>query len=94
MKVTESIFDNGKVLVPMADVQHIEYVRHPTIGANGIWIITKHTRWDMDADTWANPVYIHEGDKQEFINSYCRFRNELDEIDAAIDATTLIEKQK
>jgi hypothetical protein len=78
--VTESIFDNGKVLIPMADVSHIEYQTHPQIGKNGIFVITKHTRYDMQADTWANPVYIHEEDKESFVSAYCKYRNELEQI--------------
>lgn len=79
-RITESIFDNGKVIVAMADVQHIEYCTHPTIGTNGIFVITKHTYYDMNADTWSNPIYITEVDKQVFISAWCQYRSELEDI--------------
>lgn len=79
-KISESIFDNGDVIIPMADVQHIEYQNHPTIGKNGIFVITKHTHWDIQADTWSNPIYIPEQKKQDFITSWCRYRNEFEAI--------------
>lgn len=82
--ISESIFDNGKVLVAMADVSHVEYVRHPTIGANGIWVITKHSKWDMEADTWANPLYIQESDKKDFISAFCRYRAEVENIQSSM----------
>ena len=78
--VTESIFDNGGVLIPMSDVSFVEYQTHPTIGKNGIFVITKNTRYDMKADTWANPCYIHEHNKEEFIKAYCRYRAELENL--------------
>jgi hypothetical protein len=76
--VTESIFDNGNIIIPMADVSHIEYQKHPTIGTNGIMVITKHTHYDMQADAWSNSCYIPESDKQDFITAWCRYRYELE----------------
>lgn len=78
--ITESIYDNGKVLVPMADVNHVEYQIHPTMGKNGILVIMKNTHYDMIADTWSNALFICEGDKEDFISAYCRFRSELESI--------------
>lgn len=76
--ITESIFDNGEIIIPMADVSFIQRTTHPTIGANGIFVILKHTRWDMDADTWANPAYISEKKSQAFISAWCVYRSELE----------------
>ena len=89
--ITESIFDNGSVIIPMADVSHIEYLKiaeqkveyhlpKPTgiMLPNGIMVITKHTRWDMEADTWSNGIFIPEDKKQDFISNWCRYRAELE----------------
>lgn len=73
-KLTETIYDDGKVLIPMADVQHIEHLKE-----GGIWVITKHTNWNFEQDMWDNPIYIGErGKVQEFLESYCKFRHEKD----------------
>lgn len=77
--ITESIFDNAQVIIPMADVQHIEYQKHPTIGENGIFVITSKTHWDMQADTWANAIYIPKEKQQAFISAWCRYRAELEQ---------------
>ena len=76
--ISESIFDDGSVIIPMADVSHVEYQKHPTIGANGIMVISKNSRWDMQADTWSNTAFIPEEKKQEFISAFCRYRAELE----------------
>lgn len=89
--ITESIFDNGSVIIPMADVSHIEYLTRPEYKSenglskqtgkslpNGIMIISKHTRWDMDTDTWSNGIFIPEEKKQDFITCWCRYRVELE----------------
>jgi hypothetical protein len=78
--VTESIFDNGSILIPMADVSHVEHLVHPTIGANGIMVITKHTQWNMEADTWANAAFIPEAKKQDFIKAFCIYRSEIEKL--------------
>jgi len=88
-EITESIFDNGSVIIPMADVSHVEYLKLPEYKAknglskptglsipNGIMVITKHTKWDMEADTWSNAIFIPEEKKQDFISSWCRYRSE------------------
>ena len=76
--ISESIFDNGQILIPMADVSHIEYQRHPSIGANGILIITSHTRYNGEKDHWENAAYIDEKHKDSFIAAFCRYRAELE----------------
>src|ERR1700733_1890776 len=49
--VTESIYNGKSVIIPLADVQHIEKWDNHTVP--GIKVITKHTRWDHQADIWA-----------------------------------------
>lgn len=73
--VTESIF-NGSVIVPLADVQHIE--RHGKNSIPGIMVITKHTRWDCDRDVWANAIWIGEPEATVFLSAWCRYRSELE----------------
>lgn len=73
--VTESIY-NGSVIVPLADVQHIEKWDKHTIP--GIKVITKHTRWDFEADMWSNDIWISEPEATAFRSAWCRYRSELE----------------
>lgn len=82
-RVTESIYD-GSVIVPLADVQHIE--PWPTNSVPGIRIITKHTRWDQETGDWANHIWINEPEAAAFKAAWCRYRSEL-EADTLADLT-------
>lgn len=75
--VTESIWD-GHVVVPLADVQHIEKLTHPTIGKSGLWVITKHTKYNFEADLWENPIYIQQSSAESFMRAWCDYRHELE----------------
>lgn len=73
--VTESIF-SGSVIVPLADVQHIEsWAKH---SIPGIKIITKHTRWDFEHHDWSNSIWISDPEAIEFRRAWCRYRSELE----------------
>ena len=82
---SETIYSDGDVIIPMVDVQHIERKYHSCDLLNGtkkgdfmgISIITRHTRWDMDADCWANNIWIGEK-AEDFIKAWCYFRYEVD----------------
>ena len=84
--VTESIFSSKSVVIPMADVQHIEKQYHSCDLVNGTkkgdlegaMVITKHTRWDMEADTWANNIWLTEKDTLSFLSAWCQYRQELE----------------
>jgi hypothetical protein len=78
--VTESIFSGANVIVPMADVQHIE--KHK----DGIMVVTKHTRWDCDHDVWANGIWMSEPEATNFRRAWCSYRSEL-EADTLMDLT-------
>lgn len=73
-KVTESIFNGKTVVVPLADVQHIE--KGNPLG--GLTVVTKHTRWDNEVDFWANNIFIGEADAEDFMRAWCRYRSELE----------------
>lgn len=74
--VTESIFNGSSVIVPLADVQHIE--KWDKNSVPGIKVITKHTRWDREADDWANSIWISEPEATAFRAAWCRYRSELE----------------
>lgn len=75
--VTESIYSGKNVIIPLADVQHIE-----THNPLGLIVVTRHTRWDCDRDVWANNIWIDKSEADDFKRAWCRYRSEL-------EATTL-----
>lgn len=71
--VTESIYSGKSVIVPLADVQHIE-----THNPGGLVVVTKHTRWDQETGTWANNIWIDGAEADAFKLAWCRYRSELE----------------
>lgn len=71
--VTESIYSSTNVIVPLADVQHIE-----TGNDLGLVVVTKHTRWDNDAGGWANAIWIDDIQATAFKAAWRRYRAELE----------------
>jgi hypothetical protein len=91
--VTESIFSGSVVIVPMADVQHIEKWDRPT--SPGIRIITKHTRWDNETSDWTNAIWISEPEATAFRSAWSQYRSEIEAdtlMDLSPDASTLMKK--
>lgn len=72
-KVTESIYGSASLVVPLADVQHMEKNKH-----GGLVVVTKHTRWDNDTGTWANNLFVPETEREAFLAAWCRYRSELE----------------
>jgi len=89
-KVSESIWSSESIIIPMADVQHIEKHYHSCDlvdgtkkgDLSGIMVITKHTKWDMEADIWANNIWVSNHDKsaEKFIKDWCFYRHELENL--------------
>jgi hypothetical protein len=77
--VTESIYAGKTVIVPLADVQHIE-----TSNPLGLIVITKHTRWDKESDFWANSIWIDGAEAAAFKRAWCTYRAEL-EVETLMD---------
>lgn len=71
--VTESIYSGKGVIIPLADVQHIE-----THNPCGLIVVTKHTRWDFERDVWANNIWVDKEESEAFKAAWCRYRSELE----------------
>lgn len=71
--VTESIYSGKSIVIPLADVQHIEK-SNPL----GLIVVTKHTRWDAESGAWANNAWIDAAEAQGFMMAWCRYRSELE----------------
>ena len=83
--VSESIWSSDSLVIPMADVQHIEK-RKLTKPNDQVFlmVIMKSTRYNFDIDDWDNPVYIPHRQTQSFLSAWCMYRYEL-EIDTLAD---------
>jgi len=88
-KVSESIWSSKDVVIPMAEVGHIEKIYHKSGSVDGkikkgdlsgILVIMKHTAWDMVADTWNGGVWISNIDSkaQQFLKDWCFYRYEVE----------------
>lgn len=83
--VTESIYDGKSCVVALAEVQHCEKLRRGPYPPrttesepNGLHVITAKTKYDMEADAWANPIYIPEEEAVSFLRAWCDYRSELE----------------
>lgn len=77
-KVSESIFSDGNVIIPMADVQHAEYKKDEDGLLIGGCVITKHTKWDFENDYWANNIWLTNKQMKSFLKAWCYYRYELE----------------
>ena len=72
-KVSESIFDGNKKVIPMADVQHVIKLNDGSCN-----VITKQTRWDLENDCWANPIFLDSVEAKSFMKEWTNYRFELE----------------
>jgi len=83
--VKESIFSGKTVIIPMAEVQHIERDKRNGF-EDGISIIFKSTRWSTEMDAWDNTAYLRHYEAESFLKCWCKYRAEL-ESDVLMDLT-------
>lgn len=74
--ISESIYSDGNVTVPLARVQHIEHLKDFNEGA--LWVIMDSTRYDFEKDVWDNPVFIPRENAPRFMRVWCDYRHEMD----------------
>jgi len=89
--VSESIYSGSSVIVPMADVQHIE--KHDKNSVPGIMVITSHTKWNFEHDVWENGIWINEPEATAFRRAWCDYRAEL-EADTLMDLSPAADLMK
>lgn len=65
----EVMFLGMWLAIPLADVQHVEKQRD----TGGLMVITRHTRWDMERDCWANNVWIDVAEADAFMEAWTRY---------------------
>ena len=79
--VISSIYESQSCVVALAEVQHCEKLRcgpYPPRTTepepNGLQVITSKTRYDLEADIWANPLYIPESEAAAFLQAWRNYR--------------------
>ena len=82
------IFDNRNIIVVMDDVQHIEkhYYTYNNLESvtyphskgdfHGIFIITRHTKWNFEKDMWDNPIWLSGEMAKDFIEKWKKYNME------------------
>jgi hypothetical protein len=74
--VSESIFSGASVIIPMAEVQHIEKVKEG--GQDAIRVITRLTTWNNERYDWENPIYLYGEEAEKFKQAWCYYRFEVE----------------
>lgn len=86
-KVSESIFNGKSMIIPMADVQHVEKRFHQYNSADGTvktgdisgyMVITKHTTWNFEHDCWENNIWLGTEEGEAFLKAWCGYRHEIE----------------
>ena len=76
-KVTASIFSGKTVIVPMAEVHHIERDMREKY-TDAIIVVLNGTTWNNEIDTYNNSVYLRHEEAESFKQCWCRYRAELE----------------
>lgn len=74
-----SVFKGKTIIVNTEDIQHFE--KHwfqsderTDDNLRGYTIVTRHSRWDMEADNWANTIYVTKEEGEELIEAWEKSR--------------------
>ncbi len=67
-----SIYRSASVIVPLAEVQHIE------LASLGLIVVMSSTRWDHDNDTWGNNLWIGADEADAFTAAWTAYREAIE----------------
>jgi len=70
------LFETDSVIIPLIDVQHAEKSYDHKKVYNGLIVITRHTRWNAEADYWANNIFVGKDDVEEFLKRWRAYLND------------------
>ena len=72
-KISESIYQDAEVIIPLAEVQYLQKMPD-----GGIVVILSGTTWNPDLESWNNSAYIEPDRAEGFIRAWCFYRHEAD----------------
>lgn len=79
-KISESIWSNGKYVIPMAEVSHIEYDQRNNY-KKCAYIIFKHSKFANESDVTFSPnAWLDENETRDFLKDWCYYRSEVEEL--------------
>jgi hypothetical protein len=86
--IRESIFSGFGVVIPMAEVQHIEKKFHDCDMADGakkgdlmgVSVITSMTKWNFEHDCWENSIWLSKELATEFLKAWCDYRYDAENL--------------
>ena len=76
-KVTESIFSGESVIIPMAEVHHIERDKREGY-TDAVIVVLNGTTWNNEIDTYNNNAYLRHEEAESFKQCWYRYRAELE----------------
>lgn len=77
-KVTESIWSNDKLIIPLAEVSHIEKLTDNQGFKNRIFVYFKYSKQNQETQMFEPYLYLHDEAGLSFKNEFCRYRHELE----------------
>ena len=80
-EVSESIYSDDNIVIPLADVQRIERQFNCCVkkcALLGALVVTKHTRWNVEADCWNNQIWLTAEQTPKFLKAWRYYRHELE----------------
>ncbi len=77
-KVSESIWSNKEFVIPMADVSHVERKFDKDKNFIGGMVITKHSTWNSEIDSYNNSIYLWKDEFEKFVKDWLFYRHEIE----------------
>jgi len=77
-KPSESIWSNKKIIIPMAEVSHIEILNDDKEINNRIFIYFKHSKSNCETQMLEPFIYLENENGLNFKKDWCNYRSELE----------------
>ena len=77
-KVTESIWSNDKLIVPLAEVSHIEKLTDNQGIINRIFVYFKYSKANNETQMLEPFLYLDNKAGESFKKEFCRYKHELE----------------
>lgn len=74
--MVDRVFENKHLIIPLADVQRVEKHYGHKGEFNGFVVVTRHTRWDLEGDTWSNNIFVNRDEAEDFKRAWMLYLSE------------------
>lgn len=76
-KISESIWSNGNVVIPMAEVSYCIRTAVGT-GHEGLQVVMKHSKWNQEVQEFDPNVFMSKNEGDKFLDDWCFYRHEIE----------------